>query len=435
MIFALRHPVFRRLFAAHIVALLGTGLSTIAIGFLVFDVSGGDAAGVLGTLLAIKMLTFLLLGPFAPAIARRVGTKRLLVATDITRALIAVALPFIDSLAGAYALIILLQSSAALFTPTFQATIPRVVTDERQYTGALALSRLAYDLEALVSPTIAGMLLLITPSTALFFGTGTGFLASALLIVSTAIPKSSPEERHHHERGELTRGTRLMLTVPQLRGALTLYLAQAFVGAISMVLTVPLVRGVLGGTEPQAATLLAYYGIGSVISAALMPAIVARIGPKRYMLLGLLVMCLAMMLVWPTLALVPGAAALPWLGVIWGVTGLGNSAVLAPMGRILRDAVPDGDLPHVFAAQFSLAHGWWLITYPLAGWGATVVGYGPMTLLLAGAAAITLAAAARMWRRPGVLREGTAVWEQESATERVDARATEPRQVTREREG
>ena len=111
MFTALRHRAFRGLFAAHIVALLGTGLSTIAIGFLVVDVAGGDAAAVLGTLLAIKMFTFLLVGPLAPAIARRIGTKRLLVLTDITRVLIAVSLPFVDDIAVAYVLIFLLQGS------------------------------------------------------------------------------------------------------------------------------------------------------------------------------------------------------------------------------------------------------------------------------------------------------------------------------------
>jgi hypothetical protein len=73
----------------------------------VVDVAGGDAAAVLGTLLAIKMFTFLLVGPLAPAIARRIGTKRLLVLTDITRVLIAVSLPFVDNIAVAYLLIFL----------------------------------------------------------------------------------------------------------------------------------------------------------------------------------------------------------------------------------------------------------------------------------------------------------------------------------------
>ncbi|WP_460871185.1 MFS transporter, partial [Nocardioides pakistanensis] len=379
--------------------LLGTGLSTIAIGFLVFDISGNGAAAVLGTLLAIKMLTFLLIGPLAPAIAHRVGEKRLLVLTDLSRAAIAIALPFVDNVAVAYVLIFLLQSASALFTPTFQATIPRVVTDERQYTGALALSRLAYDAEALISPTIAGAVLVFAPSAALFLGTSAGFLGSAALILSAALPKSVAGEEDTVRR-EITRGTHLMATVPELRGVLAIYLAHASVGAITMVLTVPLVLGGLGGDEGQAAGLLAVYGAGSITSAVFMPAIVARIGPRSYIFAGLLVMSAAMLFVWPILSWHPGTEALPWLGAVWFFAGLGNSAVLAPMGRVIRDSVPDEDLPHVFAAQFSLAHGWWLISYPVAGWGATALGYGPMTLLLAAFSLAALGFSARLWPAP-----------------------------------
>ena len=63
----------------------------------------------------------------------------------------------------------------------------------------------------------------------------------------------------------------------------------------------------------------------------------------------------------------------------------------------------DADLPHVFAAQFSLAHGWWLLTYPIAGWGATLVGYGPTTFALAAFAAAALALVAKLWREPAQL--------------------------------
>ncbi|MGY3127764.1 MFS family permease [Agrococcus sp. UYP33] len=403
MFLALRHRVFRRLFAAHVVALLGTGLSTIAIGFLVFDTTGGNAAGVLGTLLGIKMLTFLLLGPLAPLVARRVGTKRLLVLTDLARVAVALALPFVGDVVTAYLLIFVLQAASALFTPTFQATIPAVVTDERQYTGALALSRLAYDIESLVSPSIASVVVVVASSSALFFGTGVGFLASALLIVSAALPKAAaPARGVHSVRREIARGTRLMLRVPRLRAVLTLHLALASVGAIAVVLTLPLVLGELDGGEAQAAGLLAVYGVGSITSAVLMPMMIARIGVRPYMLAGLTLMIASMAFVWPVLALASGHDALPWLWAIWFLAGLGYSAVLAPMGRVLRDAVPDDDLPDVFAAQFSLAHGWWLISYPLAGWGATVIGFGPTSLLLAAFAALALGVAAHAWRTPSL---------------------------------
>ncbi len=65
---------------------------------------------------------------------------------DALRASVALALPFVDQIWQIYVLIFLLQSASAAFTPPFQATIPDILPNERDYTRALSLSRLAYDL-------------------------------------------------------------------------------------------------------------------------------------------------------------------------------------------------------------------------------------------------------------------------------------------------
>lgn len=52
----------------------------------------------------------------------------------------------------------------------------------------------------------------------------------------------------------------------------------------------------------------------------------------------------------------------------WAAIGAASSAVLTPGGRVIRRSSTDADLPAAFAAQFSLSHSCWLLTYPLAGW-------------------------------------------------------------------
>ena len=56
-----------------------------------------------------------------------------------------------------------------------------MLPDEAQYTSALSLSQLAYNLENLVSPTLAAVLLTIISFHWLFAGTAVGFVASAAL--------------------------------------------------------------------------------------------------------------------------------------------------------------------------------------------------------------------------------------------------------------
>ncbi|MBW8738660.1 MAG: MFS transporter, partial [Streptomyces turgidiscabies] len=56
MLAVLRNRAYRRLFTAQVVALIGTGLATVALGLLAYDLAGADAGSVLGTALAVKMV-------------------------------------------------------------------------------------------------------------------------------------------------------------------------------------------------------------------------------------------------------------------------------------------------------------------------------------------------------------------------------------------
>ena len=147
MLQVLSNATYRQLFLAQVIALLGTGLATVALGLLAYDLAGANAGAVLGTALAIKMLAYIGVAPVAAALAERLPRRALLVGLDAVRAGIAALLPFVDSIWQVYLLIFLLQSASAAFTPAFQATLPDVLPDERDYTQALSLSRVAYDLE------------------------------------------------------------------------------------------------------------------------------------------------------------------------------------------------------------------------------------------------------------------------------------------------
>ncbi|HWO61585.1 MAG TPA: MFS transporter, partial [Umezawaea sp.] len=184
MLAALRNRTYRRLFSAQVVALTGTGLATVALGLLAYRLAGAGAGIVLGTALAVKMVAYVTVAPLAGALADLLPRKVFLVCLDLVRAGVALVLPWVGEVWQVYLLVFVLQAASAAFTPTFQATIPDVLPDERDYTSALTLSRLAYDLESLLSPLLAAAVLLVVSSDRLFLGTSLGFAASALLVVS-----------------------------------------------------------------------------------------------------------------------------------------------------------------------------------------------------------------------------------------------------------
>lgn len=366
----------------------------MALGLLAYDLAGGDAGLVLGMIFTIKMVAYVGIAPIAGAVADRVPRRALLVMLDLVRAGVALALPFVTEVWQVYVLIFLLQSASAAFTPAFQATIPDVLPEEDRYTRPLSLSRLAYDLESIVSPVLAGVLLAVLSYNALFLDTVVGFLASAVLVVSVLLPSPTPSEpRGIYDRS--TRGIRIYLAIPRLRGLLALNLAAAAGGAMVLVNTVVLVRGELGLPETALAWTMGAFGGGSMLAALVLPKLLDRVPDRPVMLAGANTLTSALLL----LAAVILVFGLTWplLLAAWLVAGAGYSAVLTPSGRLLKRSAHPEDRPAIFAAQFALSHACWLATYPLAGVLMTIAGASFALLGLALLFAFGIAVAVKLW--------------------------------------
>ena len=384
MLAVLRHRTYRHLFIAQVIALTGTGLATVALSLLAYDLAGADAAAVLGTALALKMLAYLLIGPVATALAQRWSRRTVLVAMDLARAAVALALPFVTEVWQVYVLVLVLQSASAAFTPTFQATIPDVLHREADYTKALSLSRLAYDLETLVSPMLAAALLTLVGYQWLFTGTTAGFLASAVLVVSVALPKPAPASREEGRWARAARGFRLYAATPRLRALMCLHAAVAAATAMVIVNTVVLTQGTFGRSAGDVAIALGAFGIGSIIVALLTPWALRRVTDRQFMVPAALVLGTGL----TALAVGLATGVLGWVGLLatWAVLGAGTAAILTPTGRTVTGSASPHDRPAAFAAQFSLSHGWFLITYPLAGWLAAEMSSATAAAVLAGIA-------------------------------------------------
>ncbi len=393
-LFAIRD--FRRLFSAQIIALLGTGLATVALGLLAYDLAGPDAGAVLATALTIKMLMYVLIAPVAAAYAGRLPRRLFLTLLDVVRAMVVLALPFVTEVWHVYVLIGLLQAASAAFTPTFQAVIPDIVAEEADYTRALSASQVAYTMESLLSPVLAAVALTFMSFNWLFVGTSVGFVISAALVLSTRIPDVAPSGRASVWR-RATSGMRLFFRTPRLRGVMALNLVVAASGAIVVVSTVNYVRDQLGGTQADVAWMLAASGGGTLLIALALPRILDRTPERTVMMAGAAVLVGAVL---AAVAMATGGVA-SWLATvsIWVFIGGGMAMIVTPTGRVIRGSAAKQDLPAAFAAQFSLSHLAWLVTYPIAGWIGTVSGMTVAWSILAVLAIAGAVAAPLFWPR------------------------------------
>lgn len=401
MLAVLRDVTYAKLFSAQVLALLGTGLLTVALGLLAFDIAGDAAGAVLGTALTIKMVAYVGVAPLMAALVDRLPTKAVLVGADLVRLSIALLLPLVTDTWQIYLLVFVLQSASATFTPAFQSVIPAVLPEPRDYTRALSLSRLAYDLEALLSPAIAAALLTVVGYGNLFVGTAAGFAASAALVVATRLPARPVDPAPPTLWQRLPLGVSIFARTRTLRFLMITNVVVAAGTAIVLVDSVVYARSVFGLDDTALALALACYGLGSLAVALNVPRIVERVGVIRTMTAGVVVIAAGLVaaVAVTVVATVTGAGWFALLAV-WATLGAGTSLVNTPSSRLLADASTPQNRNLVYTAQFALSHACFLIAYPIAGWLGAVsltAAAGVLTVLaLAGAiAALTLGT---LWR-------------------------------------
>ena len=207
---------------------------------------------------------------------------------------------------------------------------------------------------------------------------------------------------------------KVFFLTPRLRGVIALNLVVAAAGSIVVVNTVNYVRDQLGGTQADVAWMLAASGGGTLLVALFLPRLLDRIAERVVKMTGAFVLLAGVL----AAVVMTAAQAISWTitAPIWVTIGGGMALIVTPTGRVIRGSAPKHELPAAFAAQFSLSHLAWLVTYPIAGWVGSASGFTLAWSILA-ALAITGAIAAQMlWPREKGTKAIVAGTDAETAT-------------------
>lgn len=367
-----------RLLSAQATSLIGTGVSSICLALLAYELAENEASMVLSIIFAIKMLTYILLAPMFSAFAQRLPRQQTMITLDLIRASVFAFMPFVSNLWEVYFLTFLINACSAWFTPLFQSTLPLLVTDKQEYTKALSLSRLAYDLEQLLSPLLTALLLSVISFRQLFVFDAATFVVSAILLLFCRFPASL---KIQHQLNSLTasgiiKGVHNYLSKPPLKALWMAYLAAASASAMVLVNTVVYVQGVLDGGEEQTALAMMVVGFGSMLVAFKLPSWVTSVPLHRLHWIGMAAILGAFILGFFT----PG-----WSGyiAICLALGAGMSCIQTTSGLLITEACADEENTPYFAAHFSLTHFWWLLTYLSAGVSVKLFGISTGYLCMA----------------------------------------------------
>jgi MFS family permease len=227
-------------------SLIGTWMQTIALGWLVLDLSDNSGFAV-GFVLALQFVPTLLFGAWGGVVADRFDKRKLLVITQAVMAVTAAVLGIIVvsgvvSLWMVYALVFVFGTAQAVDNPSRLSFVSEMVGPE-DLSNAVALNSTLFQVARIVGPAVAGVLIVLVDTGPCFLINAVSYVAviGALLAMDGgALHRGAPVAK---EKGQIREGLRYVWRTAELR---SLLLLTTIVGtlAINFPVVLPLVAKV-----------------------------------------------------------------------------------------------------------------------------------------------------------------------------------------------
>jgi MFS family permease len=261
------NPNFRRLWTAQIVSEMGDWFYMVSLYAMLLEFTGRAESVALAFVL--QVLPQALVGPFAGVINDRISRRKVMIFTDVMRALIVACVLFVRTPAMVwlvYPLLFLETTMWGLFEPARTAVIPNIVEkDETLVANTLASS--TWSLNLFLGAAVGGAAAVWLGRDAVFALDAASFLFSAFMIARMRFAephvaaRPPARWRDFFDHSDVVEGARYVGRDPRLRSAI-------------------LVKGVLGVTG-------ASWVIFPVLGKTVFPVTGAGISPEHGVLLGI----------------------------------------------------------------------------------------------------------------------------------------------------
>ncbi|MGO9906626.1 MAG: MFS transporter [Solirubrobacteraceae bacterium] len=229
---ALRIRNYRLYFAGQAVSLAGTWMQSVALSWLVFELTHSGTA--IGLVLAAEFLPVLVLGAYGGLVADRVPKRPLLIGTQTALASLATILGVlvitdVITLWMVFVLAALLGVVLAVDNPTRQTFVMEMVGNER-IQNAVSLNSVLTNASRAVGPAVAGGLIALVGVGICFLANAASFLAVLAALALMRVQELHPTEPAGHEPGQLRAGFHYVRTT---RGLLIPLLMMALIGTLA----------------------------------------------------------------------------------------------------------------------------------------------------------------------------------------------------------
>ncbi len=397
-----KRPLTRpmRLFlAASLQSSLGNEMAYVAVLLLAYTQS--PTSWAITAVLLAELVPTLLLANAAGALADRLSRRTLVVSADLARVVIFAALAVSPSIGVTLTLATLASVSQTVFRPASRSAIPSL-TDRDGLGRAMGTLAFVGRVAQTAGPLVAAIILLAGGPAAVMLVNAATFLVSAAVLSRLPLD-AAPTDQLELATSEPAptvpggaRGTlRLIRTLETVPAVFIAGFGATFAFAMINVAEPLLVRETLAAGESTFALLIAVFGGGATVGAAL-----ARTQLRLLFLAGGGSVA--------AVGLTAFATTVPMTGVLFALSGLFAGLFMASEDRLLATMVPQHIQGRVYGLKDSMDSGACIGAYVIAG--AVAGAAGPRAVFAVSAATALLAglAALRFAARP-TSRRGRAV--------------------------
>jgi MFS family permease len=356
-----RNRGFALLFWATAGSSVGTYLAALALSVDIFDRTGSGRW--LAALLIADFLPMVVIGLTLGPLVDRLSRRRLMVVSDLVRALTFTALPFVDGPTAIVALAAVNGVATGFFRPAVWAGLPNLVGDDEREEATSLLSTVEH-VAWTIGPLAAGALLAASGPGIAYWVNAATFLVSALLvsrIPAHALRSDEPITKGHW--ADLREGVALVVRSRHLVTVLVVWTTAAIGTACVNVAEVVLAKEEIGAGNLGLGFLVAATGVGLVIGSFFAAPALGALGMTRVYGGALLLMAggFGIASASPTIAI----AAL-----LAGIATIGNGAAIVCNQVLVQRGAPDAMRGRALAVLMSIYYA--VLGLSMAGGGILV---------------------------------------------------------------
>src|SRR3954454_2625007 len=267
---ALRHRNYRLFFGGQGISLIGTWMTRVATGGLVYRLTG--SAFFLGLVSFAGQIPILFLGPFAGVWVDRLNRHRVLVITQILSMLQSFALA---GLALAHLITVneviwlnLFQGAVNAFDiPARQAFVIEMVEDPADLGNAIALNSSLVNAARLIGPSVAGLLIAVVGEGYCFLIDGVSYIAVIISLLAMIVMARPVRRERESVLSELREGWAYVRGFQPIASILLLLTVISLVGMPYTALMPIFAGNILHGGAHTLGFLMAAVGIGALAGA------------------------------------------------------------------------------------------------------------------------------------------------------------------------